>query len=114
MTETVVTDGLHFKKPLHKMHERELRELVMEEFPMITSASSMNRDRLVAAIYDVTGMEEAAEPKNPHKDKVSEAKRQLAAIKAQLADDIDSKTKDRLKRRFKQLKKLSRKLSVSA
>lgn len=119
MVETTVFDGLQIKKPLQKMHEKELRELAVKAFPMITSASAMNKEELLSAICDVSGMALCTGNQTGHfsaseKDTGNEAKKQMVQVKEELAHTTAPALRERLKRRLKQLKKLSRRASGSA
>jgi len=106
---------IELKKPLDKMTAKELRDLIINQLPMIQGASGMDKDQLVAKIKEVLGITEEKGGASPFKAQILSMKAQMKEIRAKkAAEDISRKAKDILRRKVNRLKKRSRNLAKSA
>lgn len=104
-------DDLGLTKSLDKMTAKELRALVVEKIPMITGASGMDKDQLVAAIKEVFGMTDEEGSPNPYKGQISSIKREIRELRAQKADVSARQDRDELRKKINKLKKRTRRLA---
>lgn len=107
---------LELKKPLEKMTAKELRDLVINQLPMIQGASGMDKDTLLKEIKDALGMTEAGGV-SPYKAQIHGLKakiRTLRKAKVDVEGEGARNQKDTLRRRINKLKKRSRRLARAA
>jgi len=106
---------IELKKPLDKMTAKELRDLIINQLPMIQGASGMDKDALVAAIKEVLGITDEKGAPNPYKAQILNIKAQIKEMRVKkAAEGTTRKEKDILRRKVNRLKKRSRNLSKSA
>lgn len=107
---------LQLKKSLDKMTAKELRDLVVNQLPMIQGASGMDKAQIIAEIKTALGATEESSGTSPYKAQIlaSKAKaRELRKTKAEAAD-ITRAAKTLLRRKINKLKKRSRRLAKAA
>lgn len=114
MTEEITLESLNLKKPLEKMTAKELRELAIEKIPQIVGASGMEKDELLQNIKEVFGLTDEETQGSPYKDQIGNLKREIKTIRAQKLDlpQSERKTKDRLRKRIKKMKRHTRRLAA--
>lgn len=108
---------LELKKPLEKMTAKELRDLVINQLPMIQGASGMDKDTLLKEIKAALGMTEEGGGVSPYKAQIHGLKakiRSLRKTKVAVEGEGARGQKDTLRRRINKLKKRSRRLARAA
>ncbi|MFZ5426532.1 MAG: hypothetical protein ACOZEN_06135 [Thermodesulfobacteriota bacterium] len=106
---------IELKKPLDKMTAKELRDLIINQLPMIQGASGMDKDQLVAAIKEVLGITEEEGAANPYKAQILSMKAQMKDMRAKKASEgVSRKEKDILRRKVNRLKKRTRNLAKAS
>jgi len=111
--EEIKFDDLGLKKPLDKMTAKELRQLVIDKLPMITGASGMGKEEIIASIKQVFGMEDDEGPKvSPYKSQISELKKEIKGLRESKAESETRKQREFLRRKINKLKKRTRRLAA--
>lgn len=106
---------IELKKPLDKMTAKELRDLVINQLPMIQGASGMDKDQLVAKIKEVLGITEEQGSVSPYKAQILTMKAQMKELRAKkAAEGTSRKEKDIIRRKVNRLKKRSRNLAQAS
>jgi hypothetical protein len=106
---------IELKKPLDKMTAKELRDLVINQLPMIQGASGMDKDQLVAAIKEVLGITEEKDSPSPYKAQILTMKAQMKELRTKkAAEGTSRKEKDIIRRKVNRLKKRSRNLAQAS
>lgn len=106
-------DELGLKKPLDKMTAKELRELVIEKLPMITGASGMGKEEIVAAIKQAFGIsDEGGDKTSPYQAHISELKVEIKTLRQTKSGVEDRKNRSQLRRKINKLKKRTRRLAA--
>ena len=116
MSDELKIESLNLKKPLDKMTAKELRELSMDKFPQIVGASGMDKDELLAQIKEVLGLGGEDSGENPYREQIINCKRnikEMRARKQELSGPEATQEKDKLRKKIKKLKRLTRRLSAS-
>ncbi|THB66279.1 MAG: hypothetical protein D6E12_10865 [Desulfovibrio sp.] len=107
-------DELGLKKPLDKMTAKELRQLAMDKIPMITGASGMAKEELVAEIKQLFGLEdEDGKGVSPYKAQIGELKKQIKALREKKGDLETNKEREIMRRKINKLKKRTRRLAAA-
>ncbi|MDQ7031894.1 MAG: hypothetical protein Q9M37_04145 [Desulfonauticus sp.] len=110
----VIEIKVEFKKPLDKMTAKELRELAIEQLPMITGASSMTKDELLAKIKEVLNInDEEGKANTVYKQQIRELKHKLKELRFQRLQASSRAERDRLRKKIHKLKRLTRKLATA-
>jgi hypothetical protein len=106
---------LELKKPLDKMTAKELRDLVINQIPVIQGASGMDKDALVGAIKEVLGITEEKGGVSPYKAQILAMKSTMKELRVKkAAEGVSRKAKDILRRKVNRLKKRSRNLAQAS
>ena len=106
---------IELKKPLDKMTAKELRDLIINQLPMIQGASGMDKDQLVAAIKEVLGITEEKGSVSPYKAQILSMKAQMKEMRVKkAAEGTSRKEKDIIRRKVNRLKKRSRNLAQAS
>lgn len=105
---------IELKKPLEKMTAKELRDLVINQMPMIQGASGMDKDALVAKIKEVLGITTEAGGAKPFKAQILSMKAQMRELRLKKTAEAGRKEKDVIRRKVNRLKKLSRRLAKAS
>ena len=106
----ITFESLGLTKQLEKMTAKELREVCVAKLPMITGATSMDKDTLVTTIKDVFGLNEEGAA-SPYKDQISSIKREIKALKAEKEKITDKVKRDAMRKKISTLKKRTRRLA---
>ena len=107
-------DELGLKKPLDKMTAKELRQLAMDKIPMITGASSMAKEEILAEIKRLFGLEdEDGKGASPYRAQISELKKQIKQLREQKTELESRKEKEYMRRKINKLKKRTRRLAAA-
>ena len=116
MSEELKIESLNLKKPLDKMTAKELRELSMDKFPQIVGASGMGKDELLAQIKEALGLGGEDTGENPYKEQIFSCKRNIREMRSQkqaLSGAEAKQEKDKLRKKIKKMKRLTRRLAAS-
>lgn len=116
MSEELKIESLNLKKPLDRMTAKELRELSMEKIPQIVGASGMGKDEVLARIKEVFGLGEEGSGANPYKEQIASCKRTIKEMRVQkhnLSGSDAKQEKDKLRKKIKKMKRLTRRLASS-
>lgn len=105
---------IELKKPLEKMTAKELRDLVINQMPMIQGASGMDKDALVSKIKEVLGITVEAGGTKPFKAQILTMKAKMRELRLQKTAEGGRKEKDVIRRKVNRLKKLSRRLAKAS
>ncbi len=111
MSDELTLESLDLKKPLDKMTQKELRELSMEKFPMITGASGMSKEELLPAIKEILGIEEEEIEGTPYKDVIFGIKGTIRDLRAKRLEASNRKEREILRKKINKLKKRTRRLA---
>jgi len=106
---------VELKKPLDKMTAKELRDVIINQMPMISGASAMGKDELVAAIKGALGITEEGPKVSPYKAQIFAIKgkvKDLRVKKVELAASGSRKDVEILRRKINKLKKRTRRLAA--
>jgi hypothetical protein len=106
---------VELKKPLDKMTAKELRDVIINQMPMISGASGMGKDELVAAIKGALGITDEGPKVSPYKTQIFAIKtkvKDLRAKKVELAASGSRKDVEILRRKINKLKKRTRRLAA--
>ena len=107
-------DSLELKKPLDKMTAKELRQLCIDKLPMITGASGMDKDELVAKIKEVFGMaDEEGNKVSPYKAQISGLKKDIKGMRVQKKELTSRKEREAIRRKINKWKKRTRRLAAA-
>jgi hypothetical protein len=107
--------NVELKKPLDKMTAKELRDLVINQLPMIQGASGMDKDALVKTIKEVLGITEEEGSVSPYKTQILAMKVQMKEMRTKkAAEGTSRKDKDIIRRKVNRLKKRSRSLAKAS
>ena len=113
MSEIEIT--VELKKPLDKMTAKELRDLAMNQLPMVSGASGMDKDTLLSTIKEVLGMTGEGGPKvSPYKAQIHAVKANMRQLRAKKAESGSRKDSEILLRQINKLKKRTRRLARAA
>jgi len=114
MAEEISFDSLGLKKPLDKMTAKELRELVINKLPMITGASGMAKEEIVAAIKEAFGLSDADGKKvSPYKTQIHALKREIRDLRTKKTETAERKQREIIRRKINKLKKRTRRLAAA-
>ncbi|MBF0480146.1 MAG: hypothetical protein HQK81_00040 [Desulfovibrionaceae bacterium] len=106
---------VELKKPLDKMTAKELRDVIINQMPMIAGASAMGKDELVAKIKEVLGITGEGPKVSPYKAQICSIKakaKELRAKKVELAASGSRGDVEILRRKINKLKKRTRRLAA--
>jgi len=111
MGETIEIN-VEFKKPLDKMTAKELRELAINQLPMITGASGMTKEELLAKIKEVLGLSEEDGKSNAvYKKQIQEIKKQIKKLRELRLQTQDRAKREIYRKKVHRLKRLTRRLA---
>ncbi len=114
MSEELTLESLELKKPLEKLTAKEMRELVIDKLPMITGASGMDKDDLLARIKEVLGIEDDDENKvNPYKAQIQTLKKEIRDLRSKKTEIESRKEREIIRRKINKLKKRTRRLAAA-
>lgn len=114
MAEEITLESLGLKKPLDKMTAKELRELCINKLPMITGASGMAKEEILAAIKEAFGLvDEEGTKISPYKAQISALKKEIKAMRVEKTNLESRKEREIIRRRINKLKKRTRRLAAA-
>lgn len=114
MAEEITLESLELKKPLDKMTAKELRELCINKLPMITGASGMSKEEILAAIKEAFGLvDEEGTKVSPYKAQISTLKKKIKALRVEKSEIDSRKDREIIRKKINKLKKRTRRLAAA-
>jgi len=106
--------NIELKKPLDKMTAKELRQLVMDQLPMITGASGMTKEELLPRIKEVLGISDDDDQKvSPYKDRIKKLKNEIKEMRTEKEGIEGRSERSRMRKKINKLKKRTRRLAAA-